>query len=416
MFSKNYKLTKCQLKALEILNGEENVFLTGAAGTGKSFLIHKFLESKDRDDFPIVASTGAAAIIVGGRTFHSFFGLGIMEGGYEETILRALRNRKLKTRLNKIEGVIIDEISMLSAETIRAAEEVSRAIRNSSEPWGGIRVIAVGDFAQLPPVTHFGEKRDWAFLDPIWEVSSFVPVMLKTTVRTLDSEFIEILNYIRNGIVNERVKQFLDSKLVTSVKDDDITKLYAHRNTVEHTNLEQLIKLPGKVRAFETRYEAKSEIYLKAIKKNAPIPERIQVKKGAFVMLRRNDFDGKYVNGSLGYIHEIGEDYLKIMLDNGSIIKIKETDFTLLDADGKPVAQAFNFPITLAYAATIHKAQGMTLDRAVIDLRKLWEPGQAYVALSRLSSSEGLSLIGWNPQSIKTSQVVNDFYNSFEAL
>lgn len=406
-------LTKCQKKALKILNSEENVFLTGAAGTGKSFLIGKFLEDKDMEDFPIVASTGAAAIIVGGRTFHSFFGLGIMEGGYEETILRALRNRKLKKRLKKVEGIVIDEISMLSGETIRAAEEVSRIIRDCDEPWGGMRVIAVGDFAQLPPIALYGQKRDWAFMDPTWERSCFVPIMLKTPIRTLEKEFIEILNYIRNGIVNEKVSDFLNSKLIKSKTDVEITKLFPHRRTVENTNLEKLARLPGKVKVFETKYEAKSEIYLKAIKKNAPIPERIQLKEGAFVMIRRNDFDGKYVNGSLGYIKKMGEDYLKIMLDSGAIVKVEETDFTLLDADGKSVAQAFNFPVTLAYAATIHKAQGMTIDRAIIDLRELWEPGHAYVALSRLSSSDGINLIGWNARSIKTSELVCDFYKSF---
>ncbi|MEK7563713.1 MAG: AAA family ATPase, partial [Patescibacteria group bacterium] len=158
------RLTPCQEKAMEMLRREGNIFLTGAAGTGKSFLLDQYLQRKPTDEFPIVASTGAAAVIVGGRTFHSFFGLGILEGGIEATVQRAMRNRRLILRLQRACCVIIDEISMLSGTTLLAADRIARRARHCNKPWGGLRIIAVGDFAQLPPVTPGNEQKDWAFL------------------------------------------------------------------------------------------------------------------------------------------------------------------------------------------------------------------------------------------------------------
>ena len=152
---------------MDQLGGAENVFVTGAAGSGKSFLIERFLRAVAASDeaLPVLASTGAAAILVGGRTFHSFFGLGILQGGHQATVDRALKNKRLARRLKKARGVMIDEISMLSGQTLRAAEEIARRALDPERPWGGLRMIAIGDFAQLPPVSNQG-VRDWAFLDP----------------------------------------------------------------------------------------------------------------------------------------------------------------------------------------------------------------------------------------------------------
>src|SRR3989338_258151 len=166
-------LTSCQTKGLDVLERQGNVFLTGAAGTGKSFLLQRYLAGKPSENFPVVASTGAAAVLVGGRTFHSFFGLGILEGGPQAAVVRALQSRKLVHRLNTACSVVIDEISMLSVTTLQAAEAVARGARGNHEPWGGLRIIAVGDFAQLPPVTPGTRTKDWAFAHPVWQESDF---------------------------------------------------------------------------------------------------------------------------------------------------------------------------------------------------------------------------------------------------
>src|SRR5262245_52435234 len=168
-----------QEQALEALQGTGNVFLTGAAGSGKSFLLRHYLRDRDPELFPVLATTGAAAILVGGRTFHSFFGLGIMEGGERATVERALRNRRLVRRLKKTEAVVIDEISMLAGTTLRAAEQIAREARGNTRPWGGLRVVAVGDFCQLPPVNAWGSGKEWAFLDPTWTKSEFEPAILR---------------------------------------------------------------------------------------------------------------------------------------------------------------------------------------------------------------------------------------------
>ncbi len=174
----------CQKAALRLLQEDTaNPFITGAAATGKSFLIREFLKNRDRKKFPVVASTGSAAVWVGGRTFHSFFGLGIMEGGLDRTVDRALSNRRIVNRLKKTEGFVLDEVSMISGTTLRAAEAIARFARGDERPWGGMRVIAVGDFAQLPPVTPSGQ-RDWAFLDETWLRSDFTLVLLRTMLRS----------------------------------------------------------------------------------------------------------------------------------------------------------------------------------------------------------------------------------------
>src|SRR3990167_9567087 len=206
-------LTNCQTKGLDVLERQGNVFLTGAAGTGKSFLLQRYLAGKSSDSFPIVASTGAAAVLVGGRTFHSFFGLGIMEGGLEATVARALRSGKLINRLNRASCVIIDEVSMLSGMMLQAAETIACRIRGSAEPWGGLRIIAVGDFAQLPPVTPDTHGKDWAFLHPVWQESDFQPALLSTVIRTQDVELLMILNFVREGIVNDTVHEFLNRRM-----------------------------------------------------------------------------------------------------------------------------------------------------------------------------------------------------------
>ena len=389
------------------------MFLTGAAGTGKSFLLDQYLRGKGSDDFPIVASTGAAAVIVGGRTFHSFFGLGIMEGGPEMAVNKALRSRKVLSRLQRASCVIIDEVSMLSGVTLMAAEAVARRARGKSEPWGGLRIIVVGDFAQLPPVTPGNQTKDWGFLHPVWEQSDFEPALLSTVMRTQDTEFLEILNFVRDGIVNERVYEFLTERVNTSTDGIDATRLYPHRAKADQYNLQRLHALPEKEYAIQTRYMG-DEKYMDSAKRNLPIPDTLQLKVGALIMMRRNDVsgEGRFVNGSLGHVKAVEADILHVHLFSGEHIEVEKYKFSSLDGDGNEVMAAWNFPVSLAWATTIHKAQGATLDRMIVDLHQLWEPGQAYVALSRVRSGNGLLIERWSESSIRADALVTSFYDS----
>ncbi|OFZ22301.1 MAG: hypothetical protein A2X94_02290 [Bdellovibrionales bacterium GWB1_55_8] len=408
----SHNLSADQERALQILDGEENVFLTGAAGSGKSYLLREFLKNRNPEKFPVLASTGAAAILVGGRTFHSFFGLGIMEGGREATLQRALSNKRLLKRLQKVDGVVIDEVSMLSGPTLALAEEIAREARDDLRPWGGLRVIAVGDFAQLPPVNVFGGK-EWAFLDSVWHRSGFVPAILNEVMRTSEHRFLAVLNAVRNGEVDESVADFLTERSVPPPSADDVTRLFARREDVERYNLARLAELRGDTETFITVYSGK-EREVERFQRQAPVPDTLSLKNGALVMMRLNDPEQRWVNGSLGRVHEMSSEKLWIRLLNGKDVEIERVDFTLLDADGKPVATANNFPVILAWALTIHKAQGATLDRMCVDLRRLWEPGQAYVALSRVRSEQGLYIEGWHPRSIFSDPVVTQFYRMIQ--
>ncbi len=406
------RLTSCQQRALDILQREGNVFLTGAAGTGKSYLLERYLADKPSERFPVVASTGAAAVLVGGRTFHSFFGIGILEGGPEAAVARAVRNRKVIRRLQTACCVIIDEVSMLPGSVLQAAETVARRTRNCSAPWGGLRIVAVGDFAQLPPVTQGMAVKDWAFLHSVWDESTFQPALLSTVMRTQDTHFLGILNAVREGTVSDDVRRFLDAHTLDGEEVSDATRLYPRRAQADAYNHARLTSLPGTLRTFPTEYEGAPQ-YADAAKRAMPIPDQLHLKEGALIMMRKNEQGDapRYVNGSLGIIRHIGEELLRIRLLSGETIEIGQEKFSYLDGDGNEVASAWNFPVTLAWATTIHKAQGASLDRMIVDLHALWEPGQAYVALSRVRSAEGLLLERWSEGSIRADTVVTSFYN-----
>ncbi|MES2962796.1 MAG: AAA family ATPase [Bdellovibrionota bacterium] len=408
------ELTVCQQRAFEALQGKANVFVTGGAGSGKSFLIRHFLKTKDSKEFPVLASTGAAAVIIGGRTFHSFFGLGIMEGGVAQTIEKASKNRRVVQRLKKIRGFIVDEVSMLSGPTVHAAEIICRRVRDSDLPWGGLRVVAVGDFAQLPPVERggSGSRRSWAFLDPVWEWTGFETHVLRTQTRCRDDEFMKILAEVREGRVPPNVKDYLDGKIAQPNAEFEGTRLFPRREETERFNLERLDALATEIKEFETIYSGDARS-VETLKKYSPLQDVLRIKEGALVMLRQNDPQGRWVNGSTGHVEKIQSHALKIRLLNGRVIEIEKASFSLMDAEGNTAAAALNFPLSLAWASTIHKAQGATLDRMMVNLSNLWEPGQAYVALSRLTSGADLSIERWDARSIKTDPEVLKFYERF---
>ncbi len=405
-------LTPSQQMALDLINSDGNVFLTGAAGTGKSFVIKEFLKNHDPKVFPVLASTGAAAVLIGGRTFHSFFGIGIMEGGVDATIERALKDRRVVRRLKNINGFILDEVSMLSGPVIEAAERIaSMARQNPLYPWGGLKVIAVGDFAQLPPVERGRGQKSWAFLSPVWKRTQFQPFMLEQNLRSENVDFLKVLQKIRVGDVDEDVSDFLHSRVQELPETENITRLYPRRNQTQSFNEKRLKDLEGDVVELKSEYHGPQK-FIDRLKKTSPIEEIIRLKINCLLMLRQNDPRMRWVNGSTGVLEDIKEDGLRVrLLSNDRLVTVDKVSFSMLDAEGKVVAAVTNYPVSLAYAATIHKAQGMTLDRVQVDLRSLWEPGQAYVAVSRVTHPNGLYLTGWDNGSIKSDLTVSRFYD-----
>lgn len=406
------ELSPDQKEALAVLETDDSVFLTGEAGSGKSFVLRQFLKFKDPKKYPSLASTGAAAVLVNGRTFHSFMGLGILEGGREKAIERALDDKRLRKRLQTAEGFVLDEVSMLSGDTLSVAEEISRLVRDNSAPWGGLRVITVGDFAQLPPVEKGMQAKNWAFEHPIWERSAFVPILLRQNMRTQDSEFLSVLNDMRLGKATEQVHTYLNRRSFDPDEVIEGTRLYPRRYQADNHNMAQLSMIDEELFSVETFYQGADQAIAR-IRQMAPVPEVLHLKIGAFVMMRINDPKGRFVNGSTGHIRERTESNLIIeLVSNNRVISLEKQTFQMANAEGTPIATASNFPINLAYAVTIHKAQGLTVDRAIVDLRNLWEPGQAYVAASRVKTGDDLYVEGWDERSIRSDLRVQKFYDS----
>jgi ATP-dependent DNA helicase PIF1 len=398
-----------QKRALAVLAGEGNVFLTGGAGTGKSYVVQKFVDRVDPEKFPVLASTGAAAILIGGRTFHSYFGLGLMEGGVEATVERVLKNKRVLKRLTKAKGIIIDEISMISGQALEAAEKIACGAREDHRPWGGLKVIGVGDFAQLPPVPQQG-RRDWAFQSETWNRSHFQCVEMRETQRARDVDFANILNTLREGTVDEAVRNLLDWRShIDEDPDFSGSILFARRDDVDRLNRMRLAALPGEATAYPTTFTG-DEKYQTMVRRNLPIPEILELKPGALVMFRQNDPMGRWANGTLGRIVECDDGELLVKLLKGRTVSVMPSSFRMLDGAGNELATVKNFPINLAYAVTIHKAQGATLDRVQVRLQNLWEPGQAYVALSRVRSSDDLFIDGWDVRSIIADPMVRNFH------
>lgn len=406
--------TQSQIEALKILNANDSVFLSGEAGTGKSFLIHQFLRDKKKPEYRILASTGTAAIKLGGCTFHSFFKLGILSGGHDKVVNDVRNDKKLIERLNNTKCIIIDEISMLTGETLFAAERLSRIVRNNNNPWGGIRVIAVGDFAQLPPVSRNKKEKDWAFLSSVWLRSNFKNVVLETVVRTKDPVYLKMLQAIRSGEMRTEVLQYFENKVIKNTDEFIGTRLFARKNRVDEYNLLKLHQIDQQLHVIPTLYEG-NRGYIEILKRMAPIPEYLNVKVGALVMVRINDainLDStmRYANGSLGYVHSISDTQLVVDLLSGKRVYFPKKQFSITDANGDVKAWAVNFPITLGWAMTIHKAQGATLDKVLVEADGLWESGQAYVALSRTRTGDNLFLTGWSTGSVIQDPSVTKFY------
>lgn len=410
--------TPDQNLALKALASPNNVFLTGGAGTGKSTVIQEFM--KTMENGAVLASTGTAAILLGGRTFHSFFGLGIMEGGSENVIARALKHRGIVQRLKKTKTILIDEISMIGGEEFQTAEKIARRARANPAPWGGMRIVAVGDFAQLPPVVRMnpGEmemERPWCFATQTWRDSMFDQVLLKTIVRSSDEDWNRILNQVRWGELSSEAYKVLESRVSPVPLHFQGTRLFARRAQVDMLNQQRLQTLTGTLKEYNTIYIGNSQ-KIDELKRNAPIPEVLYLKEGALVMFRQNDPEYRYVNGTLGTIQKLKDQEIVIELLSKKTITLKPHTFSVLDAEGEPVATATNFPLNLAWACTIHKAQGATLDRVHADLRGVWEHGQAYVALSRVRSMNDLTLEGLSPRGFKVDPSVQSFYSQLRSI
>lgn len=392
--------------ALEVMLSGENVLLTGPAGTGKTHLLNRFirLAKSDGKFVSVTATTGLAATHIGGNTIHSWAGIGIhdsLPGSFAEHMAKGRREI-----IEKTDVLIIDEISMLHDFRLDMVDEVCRAVRKKDQPFGGIQVVLSGDFFQLPPVNR-GESRAGGFVvsSDVWQDLQPTICYLEEQHRQEDEALLDILSALRSGdIRRHHAEQLLGRVDVTVPEDAVVTELHTVNVDVDRINESHLDRLPGDELMY-TQTTTGSANYVETLQRSVLAPSALRLKKGAYVMAVKNSLDRKYANGSLGVVtnFEPVTEYPVVEFLNGRTVSMAPDTWELRDGDKKR-AGISQIPLRLAWAITVHKSQGMTLDAARIDLRKAFVEGMGYVALSRVKSLDSLYLVGINQMALRASE------------
>jgi ATP-dependent exoDNAse (exonuclease V) alpha subunit len=406
-----------QSTALSILKLGYTTFLTGAAGTGKSYVLREYISYLKRHGvrYAITASTGIASSHIQGMTIHSWSGIGIKDSLSEYDIENLLEKQQLYKRFNDTQVLIIDEVSMLRASFLDTLNTLAKAMRRNSAPFGGMQVIFSGDFFQLPPVVrglHQDDEAIFAYDAIAWKEAKPVVCYLDEQYRQNDSRLSTILQAIREGSVEE---DHYDSLLSRKVEGSslDILKLYTHNENVDAINDQAFALLTTEIREYVMATKGKAQL-VASLKNNCLAPEVLKLRVGAKVICIKNAQDRSYVNGSMGEVTSFSKDGSPVVtLKNGRQITLTQ-DTWKIEEDGKVKAEIAQIPLRLAWAITIHKSQGMTLDEAEIDLSRTFAYGQGYVALSRLTSLQGLHLRGFNGQAFMMSDSVREVDQVFK--
>jgi hypothetical protein len=387
-----------QLDALAILKTGANVFLTGEPGSGKTYTINQYIAHLQNCgiDPSVTASTGIAATHIGGMTIHAWSGIGIRNSISDMDLEILSANEPLTKRLNRASVLIIDEVSMLSAHMLDSVDLVCRTLRRRQEPFGGLQIILVGDFFQLPPISRDSGMNAFAFRARVWKDARFVTCYLSEQHRQSDDSFVSILNAMRSGDFDEMHYELLQSRMSADLPTGSVTQLYTHNADVDRVNEQELAKVSGKSKLYSmTTSGSKSAV--QSLQKGCLSPEVLILKQGAVVMCTKNNSIVGYMNGTLGtvtgFIPDTG--YPIITTHAQEIITIEPVEW-VMESDGKIRARITQIPLRLAWAITVHKSQGMSMDAARIDLSSAFEYGQGYVALSRVRSLDGLYLVGMN--------------------
>lgn len=405
-----------QSQALSILKTGANVFLTGEPGAGKTYLLReyiKYLRSHGIEP-AITASTGIAATHIGGMTIHSWSGIGIKTKLDKNDLNKITSSPYIVKRVLRTKVLIIEEVSMLTGETLSMVEAVCREINQNSKPFGGIQVILTGDFFQLPPVvkreidkntqTTLIEKSSthFAYDSPAWTKLNPTICYLTEQHRQEDGIFLNLLSAIRSNTFSRNHLRHIETRITDSKRaPDGVPKLFSHNADVDRINDEVLAKLPGEPHIF-TIFSQGPDILVEILKKGCLSPEILYLKVNASVMFTKNNQKEGFVNGTLGIVEEFDKSSGNpiVKLRNGQRIEVPPMDWTI-EENGKVRAQISQLPLRLAWAITVHKSQGMSLDAAVMDLSGVFEFGQGYVALSRVRRLSGLFILGWNAQTFQ---------------
>lgn len=412
-----------QDQAFSIMKTGVNIYLTGSAGSGKTYLLNKYIDYLETHNIPVAvtASTGIAATHMNGMTIHSWSGIGI-KNFLDEKGLNELEDKKyLWKRFEKARVLIIDEISMLHASQLDMVEKVCRRFKRNDKPFGGLQIILSGDFFQLPPISRnepassqsHGEAKNESgmiFKSQAWKILNPAICYIEEQHRQEDDELTEILNTIRSNNMEEKHYELLRSRIGAKLKNEiKATKLYTHNINVDEINnieLEQ-IKSEEKISMMTS---SGPEPLVEILKKSCLAHEKLRLKIGAEVMCIKNNFEEGYVNGSrgkiIGFEKENGNPIIELY--NGRKVSLKP-ELWAIEEDGRIKASVSQIPLRLAWAITVHKSQGMSLDNAQIDLSRSFSYGMGYVALSRVRTLEGISLVGFNAEALRVDPNILEF-------
>ncbi len=399
-----------QDKALEILKSGRNVFLTGSAGTGKTYVLNKFIEHlhECKVKVAVTASTGIAATHISGKTIHSWSGIGVKKELSKKDLTNLKRKEYLKKSVEKAKVLIIDEISMLHKKQLEAINEVISMFKENGSPFGGLQIVLCGDFFQLPPVGNNNErsKDKFCFMSTVWGEADFHPCYLTQQFRQNNDALTAILNQIRSGEVSSFSQQALkEAQHTVFEKNITPTRLYTHNADVDAINERELEQLDGRKRNFKATTSGEKAI-LETLKRSVQAHDVLPLKKHAKVMFVKNNPEKGYINGSLGEIIDFEDTGFPVVeLLDKTIITATPEKWSVDDEAGNSLAWFNQIPLRLAWAITIHKSQGMTLDCAEVDLSATFESGQGYVALSRLKALKSLKLLGFNEKALQVDQL-----------
>ena len=416
---KTMKFTDMQLKAYNSIKNGKNIFLTGSAGTGKTSVIKSYVKEYNfKRKIAVTSTTGTSALLVGGTTLHSYLKIGLGKENLSRLYKKISSNKTWTKRWRDLSCLIIDEISMLDPVLFDKLEGLAKMIRGNSKPFGGIQLVLSGDFLQLPCI---GTDK-FCFEATTWNQCIEETYIFTEIIRQSDNDFQNCLNLLRFGVVNDEVVNILSPRIGAVLNNEfDIkpTKLYARNFEVDELNDRELDRLAKDERDF---YEYNMEIkqinttvttdFIEKIKKNCNAPENLQLCVGAQVMLIINlDLQMGLCNGSRGIVVDFINDIPIVKFLNGIEIPISHFTWDIEDGDDI-ILRIIQIPLKVAYATTIHKSQGNSLDYVEIDLTDIFDYGQAYVALSRVKKLEGLSIIGIDYDKIFAHPVAVQFYKN----
>ena len=409
-----------QREALNIMKTGTNVFLTGAAGSGKTHVLRQYLDCLRAREIAvgITASTGIAATHMGGITIHAWSGIGIRDYMTEQDIEELAEKDSTRRKIEAAKVLIIDEISMLHHFRLDMVDKITKHIRNNPAPFGGLQVILCGDFFQLPPVSRQGEEPAmFAYHSRSWKEANFITCYLEEQYRQNDQVYLRVLNAMRAADVTDDIIGILRGRMtrLNSKSPSPIlpTRLYSHNANVDEENNIELGRLAGQ--AFEyVMNSAGNKKLIEALKKSCLAPESLKIKKGARIMFVKNNFEKGYANGTLGTVEECGFENILVNTVKGPI-KV-EREVWRVEDDGRALAEIEQYPLRLAWAITIHKSQGMSLDAAYVDLSRSFEKGMGYVALSRIRSLDGLTLLGLNERALEVHEEALSYDRHFQDL